>query len=122
MATGLPWVRIDSDISQNPSIVDMIEQHGQRGLAAAFVFVGSIGHCAAHNTDGVLRKSILPFVHGTPALARLLVEAGLWEQEGTGWRIPKYEGHQPTREVRESDAAARSAAAKKAADARWGNA
>lgn len=122
MAAGLPWVRIDSDLAQNPRIVEMIGDHGQRGIAASFVFVCSIGHCAAHNTDGEIKRHVLPFIHGTPQLARLLVEAGLWEQDGNGWRIPKYEDHQPTRETRDAAAAARSAAAKKAADARWGNA
>jgi hypothetical protein len=122
MATGLPWVRIDSDLAQNPKIADLASEHGQRGLAAAFVFVCSIGHCAAHNTDGEIRKAMLPFIHGTAALARLLVEAGLWEVVDKGWRITGYAEHQPTRAAREAEANARSEAGRKAANARWGNA
>lgn len=120
MATGLPWVRIDSDLAQNPKIAELAAEHGQRGLAAAFVFVCSIGHAAAHNTDGEIRKAVLPFIHGNAALARLLVEARLWVATETGWAIAGYADHQPTKAAREADAAARSEAARKAANARWG--
>ena len=122
MAAGLPWVRIDSDLAQNPKVADLAAEHGQRGLAAAFVFVCSIGHCAAHNTDGEIRKAMFPFIHGTPALARLLVDVGLWEVAEKGWRVAKYAEHQPTAESREAAAQRRSDAARTAANARWGNA
>ena len=122
MATGLPWVRVDSDLAQNPRIVTLIADHGQRGMAAAFMFICSIGHAAAHNTDGVVLKAVLPFIHGTPALAPLLVEAGLWEDAEKGWKIAKYDEHQPTKATREATSGARSEAARKAANARWGNA
>jgi len=122
MATGLPWVRIDSDLAQNPKIADLASDYGVRGLAAAFVFVCSIGHCAAHNTDGDIRKAMLPFIHGTVPLARLLVDAGLWETTDTGWRVTNYAEHQPTSETREVDAKRRTEAARTAANARWGNA
>jgi hypothetical protein len=120
MATGLPWVRIDSDLAHNPKIATLVAEHGQKGAAAAFVYVCSIGHCGAHNTDGEIRKAVLPFIHGNPALARLLVEAGLWEATDTGWTIPGYAEHQPTKEGREAEAAARSERARAAANARWG--
>lgn len=117
MAAGLPWVRIDSDLAQNPKIVDLVAEHGQRGLAAAFVFVGSIGYSAGHNTDGEIRKGVLPFIHGTAAHARLLVEVGLWDIAERGWRISRYAEHQPTMATRE----ALSEAGKKGAAKRWGN-
>lgn len=122
MATGLPWVRIDSDLAQNPKIAELASEHGQKGLAAAFVFICSIGHCAAHNTDGEIKKAMLPFIHGTTATARLLVETGLWEVAEKGWRVVNYASHQPMKAARDADAAARSEAARKAANARWGNA
>lgn len=117
MAAGLPWVRLDSDIAHNPKIADLIAEHGQKGAAACFAFVCSIGHAAAHNTDGEIRKGVLPFIHATPAHARLLVTAGLWEATDEGWRIVKYAEHQPTRATREALAeAGRRGAAK-----RWGH-
>ncbi|MBG9885168.1 hypothetical protein ABE10_00915 [Bacillus toyonensis] len=122
MATGLLWVRVDSDLAHNPKIVTLIANHGQRGMAAAFMFICSIGHAAAHNTDGAILKPVLPFIHGTPTLARILVEAGLWEEAEQGWRIAKYYEHQPTKATREAVSEARSEAARKAANARWGNA
>lgn len=121
MASGLPWVRVDSDLAQNPKIAELVDQYGQRGMAAAFVFVCSIGHSAAHNTDGLVRKAVLPFIHGTPPLARLLVEVGLWEQAEKGWQISRYAEHQPTMAMREAIEKAKSEAGRKAANARWGN-
>lgn len=121
MATGLPWVRIDSDLAQNPKILDLIAEHGQRGMAASFMFVCSIGYSAAHNTDGSIRKAALASIHGTPTLARLLVEVDLWEVFEKGWRISRYAEHQPTMAMREAADKARSEAGKKAANARWGN-
>lgn len=120
MAAGLNWFRLDSDIAQNPKIVDLITSNGQRGAAAAFVFVASIGYSAAHNTDGEIRKSVLPFIHGTTATARLLVDVGLWEADETGWWITRYAEHQPTKATREAISAAKSEAGKRGAAARWG--
>lgn len=121
MAAGLPWVRIDSDLAQNPKVADLVAEYGARGKAAAFVFVCSIGYAAAHNTDGAIRKAMLPFVHGTAADARILVEAGLWDVAEKGWRISRYAEHQPTMAAREAEAKARSQKARDAANARWGN-
>ena len=121
MATGLPWVRIDSDIAQNPKVLDLVAEHGQRGMAAAFMFICSIGYSTAHNTDGSIRKAALASIHGTAALARLLVEAGLWEQAEKGWQVSNYAEHQPTVATREAIEKARSEAGRRAANARWGN-
>jgi hypothetical protein len=121
VATGLPWVRVDSDLAQNPKILDLIAENGQRGMAAAFMFVCSIGYSAAHNTDGSIRKAALASIHGTPVLARLLVDSGLWEPFEKGWQITKYAEHQPTMAMREAIEKAKSEAGRKAANARWGN-
>ncbi len=122
MASGFPWFRVDSDLAQNPKIAELVAEHGQKGMAAAFVFVCSIGHASGHNTDGEVRKAVLPHIYGNTALARLLVEAGLWEVTEKGYVIPGYAESQPTKATREADAAARSEAARRAANARWGNA
>ena len=121
MAAGLPWVRVDSDLAQNPKVADLVAEYGARGKAAAFVFVCSIGYSAAHNTDGAIRKAMLPFVHGTAADARILVEAGLWDVAEKGWQISRYAEHQPTMAARELEAKARQEKARNAANARWGN-
>lgn len=116
MANGLPWFRCDSDIASNPKIAEMIGEHGARAKAAAFVYLAAIGYCAQHLTDGVLQRGALPLVHGSPADARMLVEAGLLAVEGKGWRVVNYEAHQPTRATTE----AKSQQAREAAQARWG--
>jgi hypothetical protein len=122
MTSGLPWVRIDSDIASAPKVADMIAEHGQKGKAAAFVFVAGIGYCAQHLTDGHIKKGALPFIHGTPQDARLLVEARLWDPADKGWRVVNFDRHQPTRQTTEDAAAMRSEKARTAANARWGNA
>src|SRR5690606_237782 len=94
---------------------DLVAEHGQRGMAAAFVFICAIGYSAAHNTDGVIRKAHLPFIHGTAAHARLLVEVGLWDTAEKGWQITNYASHQPTLATRE----ALSEAGKRGAAKRW---
>ncbi|MGI6878799.1 hypothetical protein [Microbacterium sp. gxy059] len=120
MATGLPWIRIDSDIASNPKIADLIAEHGAKGKAAAFVYVAAIGYAAAHQTDGHIPRGGLLICHGTPNDARLLVDAGLFEQAEKGWQVANYAEHQPTRAVAEAAAAERSERARKAAEARWG--
>lgn len=119
MASGLPWFRVDSDIAGNPKIADMIADHGARGKAAAFVYIAAIGYCSAHLTDGVVRKGALALVHGTPADARLLVDAGLLAAVDGGWEVVNFAAHQPTRDQSERAAKARSEAARTAANARW---
>jgi hypothetical protein len=121
MTAGLSWFRVDSDIAQNPKIAQLVADHGQKGLAAAFVFICSIGHSAGHNTDGEVTKGVSPHIYGNAALARLLVEAGLWEVTDKGWVIPGYAESQPTKATLDAEADKRSEAGRKAANARWGN-
>lgn len=119
MASGFTWFRLDTDIASNPKIVDLITEYGARGKAAAFVWIASIGHCSQHLTDGHVKKGVLPLLHGTPADARLLVEAGMWAVAEKGWEIVNYAEHQPTRDVAEAMAKRRSEAGRAGAMARW---
>lgn len=119
MSSGLPWFRMDSDFASNPKVAEMIADHGQRGMAAAFVFVAAIGHCSLHLTDGQVGKGALPLLHASAAHMRLLVEYGLVETAEKGWILPGFAGSQPTRDTAEAEAKRRSDAGRKAANARW---
>lgn len=120
MATGLPWVRMDTDTHENPKILDFIDEHGQRALAAIAVWKFAIGYAGGHGTDGEITRAALKQVHGTPAHARLLVEAGFFDITEKGWQISGYENHQPSRAITEQLREQLSEAGKKGAAARWG--
>ncbi|WDH77892.1 hypothetical protein PTQ19_10200 [Microbacterium esteraromaticum] len=121
MAAGLPWVRMDTDTHANPKVLDFIEEHGQRALAAIAVWKFAIEYSGGHGTDGVISRAALRQIHGTPVHARLLVEGGFFEVTDKGWLVSGYDSHQPTRDTVEAMANARSERARKAANARWGN-
>lgn len=120
MATGLPWVRMDTDTHENPKILDFIEEHGQRALAAIAVWKFAIGYAGGHGTDGEITRAALKQVHGTPTHARLLVDAGFFELTEKGWQISGYETHQPSRAMTDQLREQLSEAGKKGAAARWG--
>lgn len=120
MATGLPWVRMDTDTHENPKILDFIEEYGQRALAAIAVWKFAIGYAGGHGTDGEITRAALKQVHGTPAHARLLVEAGFFDLTEKGWQICGYDVHQPSRAITEQLREQLSEAGKKGAAARWG--
>lgn len=121
MAKGLPWVRMDTDTHANPKVLDFIEAHGQRALAAIAVWKFAIEYAGGHATDGVISRAALRQIHGSPVQARLLVEAGFFESTETGWCVAGYENHQPTRAISDQLRETLSDAGKKGAAARWGD-
>lgn len=120
MTKGLPWVRMDTDTHANPKVLDFIEEHGQKALAAIAVWKFAIEYAGGHATDGAISRAALKQIHGTPVHARLLVEAGFFDVTEKGWQISGYEVHQPSRAITEALREQLSAAGKKGADARWG--
>jgi hypothetical protein len=121
MASGLPWFRMDTDIYANAKVLDVVADHGQKGKAALAVYLFALGYAGAHLTDGVVSKGALRFVHGTPADARILVDAGLFDEVDGGWLICNYGEHQPSRATAEEIKRQRSEAGRKGAEKRWGS-
>lgn len=119
---GLPWYRADTNFPTHDKVLDLVA-FGARGKAAGFVYHCALAQATGNGTDGVIKKSALPFVHGTPAEARLLVEVGMWEVIDGGWRIKNFGTRQVVGAVAQVDEdalrAARSAAGKKGAEGRW---
>lgn len=86
---GLPWIRVDTNVNTHDKILELVG-NGAKGKAAGFVYWMSLTYCGGHDTGGVIKKAVLPFVHGTPADARLLVDARLWTPVEGGWEIVNY--------------------------------
>jgi hypothetical protein len=119
---GLPWYRADTNFPTHDKVLDLVG-HGVKGKAAGFVYHCAMAQAVGNGTDGVIKKSALPFAHGTPADARLLVEAGLWEVVDNGWRIRNFGTRQAVGAAQQAIAddlsKARSENGKKGAEKRW---
>lgn len=120
---GLPWFRMDSNFAENDKIADLVDEHGTKGKAAAFVYSAAIGYANGHETNGVIRKSSLKFCHGTTADARLLVAFDLWLDDEQGWRIKNFNHRNGVgmeqQAVADELSAKRSEAGKKGAEGKW---
>lgn len=115
---GLPWIRLDTNMPTNDKIIHLAGL-GDKGLAAAFVYVSSLAHSGAHETDGFIARGALPFVHGKASHARLLVDAGLWDVMAGGWQIRNWGERNLVAAMQQAISTARSEAGRKGADARW---
>jgi hypothetical protein len=116
---ALPWVRLDSNIASHDKIVRLLSE--KEGYRAVCVYLFSIGWSGGHGTDGNVPKAVLPLIHGTERIARMLVDHGLWEYNGspTTYHIRNYEQRQQLNAVSEATKAAMSAAARKTNCERW---
>jgi hypothetical protein len=117
---ALPWVRLDANIASHDKITDLLEERPAAiAWQAAFSYVCSLGHCGSQQTDGLIRFSSLPHVHGTKRTAELLVQHHLWAPDPEGWRIPNWANRQQSEAVSKAVRNAQRAGALKANCTRW---
>lgn len=92
---GLPWVRLDSAIGQNPKIIALAVAGRWRAIS---VYMVALGWCGQQNTAGYVPATALPFIHGTRREAAQLAEVGLWHQSdiGDGWIVNDWADYQPS--------------------------
>jgi hypothetical protein len=109
---GLPWVKLDTNLPQNPKILYLIEDKRHRAIA---VYMFGLAYSGAQGTDGFLPAACLPVIHATRADARNLVEVGLWIETVGGWEINDWAEHQLSSEETQQ----RKKKARDAAMARW---
>jgi len=83
------------------------------------LYVCALGYCGGHGTDGLIKFSALPFIHGNKRLACLLVEHALWYPDPQGWRVPKWAEQQELSLVTEQKRAAQSAGGRKGNCIKW---
>lgn len=113
-----PWIRVDTNLPTNEKILHLASL-GDKGLAAAFVYVCSLTYSGGHETSGFIAKAALPFVHGKPAHARMLAEAHLWLIVEGGWQIKNWGERNLVGATQQALSELRSVAGKKGAEARW---
>lgn len=93
---GLPWVRLDANISMHDKMLDLIADPSPKRWQAAASYMFALGWAGGQETDGRIRTNHLPAVHGNAATARLLVKYGLWDEAPGGYQIRNYELRQQT--------------------------
>jgi hypothetical protein len=110
---GLPWIRLDTSMPDNPKILRLLDYRD--GHRAAFVWLCCLTYSGKHGTDGFIPKNAGPFVHGKSTdFARLVAVEALKVVPG-GWEIPGWGEFQES-----SDASKlRRERAQRAAAIRW---
>lgn len=112
---SLPWVRLDSSIASHDKTLALLSDPSPKRWQAMASYVFGLGWCGEHGTDGRIPTAALPFIHGTPATAALLVAHALWEPlpDGTGWQVHNFVERQEMATVTELKRAAQKRAAKR---------
>ena len=107
----LPWVRLDTNIALHDKMLHLLSDPSPKRWQAAASYMFALGWSGGTGTDGHVPKAALPFIHGTPATARLLVKYSLWEEAINGWQIHNYAERQELEVVAASKRAAQRAGA-----------
>jgi hypothetical protein len=104
---GLPWIRFDTSLPDNPKILLLCSV--KDGHRAAFVYCCGLAYVGKHGTDGFIPTEALTRLNGrTPDAARL-VDVGLWRSLPGGWEVHGWSEYNPS-----TDSSARTRSAKKA--------
>jgi hypothetical protein len=115
----LPWVRLDCNIGTHDKVLALIADPSPKRWQALASYFVALGWCGGQETDGVIRTVALPFVHGTPVTARLLVKYGFWHEYVDGWTIHNYADRQQMSDTTKEIVTKLSEGGKKGACAHW---
>ena len=94
----MAWLKIDDQYFFNRKVL-------RAGRDARDLHIASMAHCAGQLSDGAIdRESLgllgaMAIILDAEASAAKLVEVGLWDIDGNGWRIHDYLEYNPTRET-----------------------
>ena len=114
---GLPWARMDANISQHDKIVWLKHQRG--GWRAISVYMFSVGWAVGHGTDGHIPEHMAPTLDADKQTIALLTGARLWEPNGNGWHIRNFAERQEMEFATEAKKQAARLASAKANCVRW---
>jgi hypothetical protein len=91
----VPWVKIDDAFFTDEAVM-------AAGADGRLLFIAGLCHASRNLTDGAIKKAALPAIAALagadPAAADLLVELGLWVEEGPIYRAPRYLDFNPPAE------------------------
>lgn len=117
MSAGLPWYRKDADWFSHPKVLELLTMRD--GFRAIVVWDASIAYATRHSTDGLIRTSVLPSIHGRKVDAERLVKVTLWEGHPSGWLIHDFADYQPLSATTDAVRAAQSVGGSKGMCRRW---
>jgi hypothetical protein len=83
---GLPWIRLDTSMPDNPKILGLLDERD--GHRAAFVWVCCMAYAGKHGTDGFIPANAARFVHGRASDFARLVEVSALKTVPGGWETP----------------------------------
>lgn len=106
---ALPWVRLDTNIPSHDKILQLLSDPSPKKWQACTSYMFSLAWAGGAGSDGHIPTAALPFVHGTPLTARLLVKYRLWEEATAGFQIRNYDARQELLLVSEAKRAAKRA-------------
>ena len=90
----MPWVRLEDGMYTHPKLVDI-------SVFARWLLVASICYSNQNATDGVLSRNAaesVGMIRDPVEAIQELLDVGLWERHGSGYRIHDYHQYQPSRE------------------------
>lgn len=79
----MPWGRIDDGFYDHPKL----DRLGKDRLSAVGLHWLAVSWSNRWLTDGAITRERVTKLGGTPRLADVLVDAGLWDRDGDGYRI-----------------------------------
>lgn len=90
----MPWVKLDDAFFTDEAAM-------AAGPEGRLLFIAGLCHASRNLTDGAIDKRALPSVAmlagANPETATLLVDLGLWVDEGASYRAPRYLDFNPSR-------------------------
>lgn len=88
------WIKVSVEFFSHPKAIEA-------GADAALLFLAGTAYCRKHMTDGVIPRSVLPglcvAVKRPAAQAKRLIDAGLWLEHPSGYRVHDYHVWNPTK-------------------------
>lgn len=117
----MPWAKLDDGLDEHPKVEDLIEDDELLGLAAVGLWALTLTSSSRRGTDGRVSSRTLRKIapeHGAD-LAQRLVDGGLYDAVDGALVIHDFLDFNPSAESAAATTAARSAAGRAGAEARW---
>lgn len=110
---GLPWARLDANISTHDKILNLASDPSAARWQAAFSYVCAIAWSTGQGTDGRIPRAALGIVHGNAKTARLLEAYGLWTEIPGAFQIVNFELRQQANQATDAIRTAQSEGGKR---------